>query len=826
MTDDLVTNFALGSDGETVAVPTSQQGAPATSPARAGTRARLAPRTSQETPPATVRGYAAGAQAYLDAGWEGVLPILPGEKKPKVVGFHGRKNRGQYPSPAKVRGWCRATGNRDANLVLRPPEDVIGLDIDAYDAKQGEAALAEAVRLWGPLPATWRSTSRPDDVVSGIRWFRVPAGVDWHEVTTALNRQAGLKNNDPDAWRDIDTISWSTRYGVVWPSVHPEGRPYLWFRPAGDIADRVPSPNELADLPEPWVAGLAKQPEVATPEAKRSTASHSASAAGSDRVVAARNQTQWAEVAIAGRLDDIARTVGHRNVALNEHALRIWRIWLTGFSSLTEAEVEQALLDAVAATGYLDSDGDRAAVNTIRSAKDGAVRLGPAEDAPEPGPEFDRSSVDAEALTGRIEFAAVPKGVNWIWDTRPSLRHVKHAATARGVAPLPLLGVMVAHALTSVPPHVVLPPIIGGQASLNSFFALVGPSGMGKGATEAVAEDLLQLEAVDFDVTSPGSGEGLTRSFARYSKDAPDGMEWISDRVLMTLPEVDALTALTKRMGATLVGTLRMAWSGETLGFGYADREKAVKLPKHSYRLTFVLGVQPERAGELLADGGGGTPQRFIWLPTIDPDYDAGVQLATADPRPWQVQDRWDTLSGSVRPRQEIEVPREAQEVVLTNHEQRMRTGKSDLDGHALLARLKFAFGLAVLDSRTSITVEDWDIAGAVMEVSNLTRAWVQQVLEDEQHQQAAKVGRLRATTADAEEAGRGEAAAGRVLRKLQNDLAKAGGDWVSESELKRKQRSPDRQAAAALMDTLAATPGVETRPAKQGGRQFRVVTA
>lgn len=381
----------------------------------------------------TSPGYAAAAPVYRDAGWLGVLPIKPGAKSPTVSGFHGKKARGRYPSDALVRGWGRLRDNQTANIAIRPGEDVIGIDVDAYDGKRGGAALAEATRRWGPLPATWRSTSRPGDDVSGISWFRVPEGGEWRDLKRALNGEDEVRANDPQAWADVETIWWGNRYGVVWPSVHPEGRPYVWFNPTGEVAERVPSPDELADLPTGWVAGLSK-PDEPAPVA-RVRASHFSAAPvgpGPDWGRAAEfapNQTEWVARGIDARLADVAASVGARNEALNEHAMRVWRLWLTGASSLTEAEVESRLLDAVAATGYLRSDGEDAAIKTIRSAKEGAMKHGPA-DMPDPnwtttasddgfdGKVRDRLEwlqVDQEArrLLNADDRKPIPNGVEW-----------------------------------------------------------------------------------------------------------------------------------------------------------------------------------------------------------------------------------------------------------------------------------------------------------------------------------------------------------------------------------------------------------------------------
>ena len=63
-----------------------------------------------------------------------------------------------------------------SNLGLRVNYGQIGIDVDAYDAKTGGRTLVEAESRWGPLPPTYRSSSRIDDDVSGIRVW-VPVGV-------------------------------------------------------------------------------------------------------------------------------------------------------------------------------------------------------------------------------------------------------------------------------------------------------------------------------------------------------------------------------------------------------------------------------------------------------------------------------------------------------------------------------------------------------------------------------------------------------------------------------------------------------------------------
>jgi hypothetical protein len=179
------------------------------------------------------------AEVYRRHGWSGTLALPARAKKPPPDGFTGAD--GRWPTADDLARW--RGGSAALNIALRPPHGVIGLDVDDYDQKCGAATLATLTAKWGELPATWRSTSRGVDNVSGIRWFRVPHTIhDWPS-------QAGP---------DIEVVRFAHRYAVVWPSVHPEGGEYVWVRPDGTVADGdIPRAGDLAELPAAWIAGLA-----------------------------------------------------------------------------------------------------------------------------------------------------------------------------------------------------------------------------------------------------------------------------------------------------------------------------------------------------------------------------------------------------------------------------------------------------------------------------------------------------------------------------------------------------------------------------------------
>ena len=83
--------------------------------------------------------YGAAAVDYWTAGWRGVLPLPAKAKKWPDKGFTGAN--GVDPSRADIQTWIE-NGRANSNIVLRLPDDVIGIDVDCYGGKQGAATIA------------------------------------------------------------------------------------------------------------------------------------------------------------------------------------------------------------------------------------------------------------------------------------------------------------------------------------------------------------------------------------------------------------------------------------------------------------------------------------------------------------------------------------------------------------------------------------------------------------------------------------------------------------------------------------------------------------
>lgn len=180
--------------------------------------------------------FGQAAMKYLKAGWPEVLPVWKGgvrDKQPMVKGYHGRE--GTWPDEMTTKMWSRRYSL--ANIALRLPRWVIGLDVDHYDGKTGGDTLYDLEEKLGYLLAGPTSTSR-EDGVSGIRLFALPgdyAGANWPA-------QAGS---------GIDVITWYERYVICYPSVHKTGRDYEWIV-EGDSWGGIPSPSDLPVLSKEW----------------------------------------------------------------------------------------------------------------------------------------------------------------------------------------------------------------------------------------------------------------------------------------------------------------------------------------------------------------------------------------------------------------------------------------------------------------------------------------------------------------------------------------------------------------------------------------------
>jgi hypothetical protein len=364
-----------------------------------------------------------------------------------------------------------------------------------------------------------------------------------------------------------------------------------------------------------------------------------------------------------------------------------------------------------------------------------------------------------------------------------------------------------AHAVASIPPEITLPGTIGGRMSLNLFVAPVGPSGGGKGAAEATAATGFNLPNVE---TVPlGTGEGVARTFRPAGTKADDPNPVTA--AIFSAPEIDTAAALASRQGATLFAELRKAYSGEQLGFGNAGKETRVVVAAGSYRACLIIGVQPLRAHTLLGASDGGLPQRFVWLPTSDPD---APDAPPEDPGVWKInRPSWLRPVGH---HTDLIVPEVATTAIRSHRLAVLREDPNvdPLDGHALLTRLKVAVGLMALDGRTVASDDDWTLAGHVMAVSNHTRERCQRALTE----QSRRTNTARALAV----ADREEIISDRKLQRCKDGILRViaqlpDARWIPGSQLRRSLKSDVRDYFDPAATDLIAENRISARRTPKG---------
>ena len=205
--------------------------------------------------------YAWAAVEYFYSGVGAPLPLPPRKKSPPPRHYTGFMV--DDVTRSKVRQWSRQR-RPTSNLALRLARKVLGIDVDDYANKHGAATIRRLEELYGPLPATVRSSSRHDGI-SGIYLFQIPDGLGLRA------RELSAVHVDGSMTGDVEVVWTHCRYMSCWPSRHPD-RPwprYRWFGLDGQRLQRIPVLEDLATLPEPWLPLLEQQQDQQRVPAKR-----------------------------------------------------------------------------------------------------------------------------------------------------------------------------------------------------------------------------------------------------------------------------------------------------------------------------------------------------------------------------------------------------------------------------------------------------------------------------------------------------------------------------------------------------------------------------
>ncbi|MET8265958.1 DUF3987 domain-containing protein [Micromonospora arida] len=353
----------------------------------------------------------------------------------------------------------------------------------------------------------------------------------------------------------------------------------------------------------------------------------------------------------------------------------------------------------------------------------------------EPAAEVAQQALNSGAST--VPLVNLPDA---FWSSRPLFKHIREAAWASVTSPDAVLGGLLARASGMVDHRIKFDSGRGPTGSLNTFVNLIAPSGQGKSEAMRTAMRLLQppryLSRLDGtadpelyrDGIGLGTGEGMAEAYMGWvqretgelDRKGEPKMEKVRAQVrhnaFFYVDEGQALTKMMKeRQGATVGMAIRTAWTGGSLGQANAREENTRFLPDGSYSMGLLIGYQPSVAQDLLADGGPGTPQRFLWLSAIDPNIpDEPVPLPDPFRMPLELPPGDPIVSFPADLRAQLrreQIARQRGEVVV-----------DELDSHVPLMRCKLAALLALLDERFEVTWEDWDLGGLIWVTSCAVR--------------------------------------------------------------------------------------------------------
>jgi hypothetical protein len=749
----------------------------------------------------------AAALAYAEAGWY-VLPTDPDDiKNPgSIVG--GRWHELSSRNPNQIRHWW--TENPKYGIALhcgRSGAIVFDLDVDSLKAVRDD--IADALSNAGAIQGTRRDGDR------GHYLYLMPE-----------DRQFG---NGAGAFMTWGEVRGKNGVIIVAPTPHPDAE-----TKDGDYNQR--RTGAVGPLPDVLRECLTEAGESAEPltNAELDTFLDTYEGGGCGRENCPHTVTGPVKRFDAAVADGASR---HDTMT----AVLVWALSEAMAGCYAAREVYNTLYATYAEK--FDADTERERVDGLGDEYLRMAAWAAAQADPERAHRNDELPTDAE--------------MEAFWGARPELERLRTFARARRVGPWAVFGTALARLLTTIPPSVVLPPTTGSFASLNFFVALVAPSGFGKNAAEKVAADALETATYVF-VTTPGSGEGIPKLYAYKRK--PRGQDWeqvnVRNAAMFSVPEVDTFAALTARGGSTLGPELRKAWMGEQLGFWWSDAEKRVTIMEHRYRMTMVVGVQPGRGGVLLQDADGGTPQRFIWLPTTDPK---APDEPPEEPEPWQLREwpkpqpaTYDTDDedgtklkfGPAVHEMKLDVPQDksefhvlelpvcAVEAIQQKQLEKLREEVPEdeaLDAHAMLAQLKVATALMWMNGRTDmVDEEDWNLADVVMRVSNATRANVAAALRTKASVENVRRGRAEGERAVASESVRRQAAVLRVAENMMRHIEVEGGEiariMLRNKKIARRDRDEYFDDAEALLLVQGRIEKVETEYNAQPGHVLRVV--
>jgi len=658
------------------------------------------------------------AKAYGKAGYN-IFPCKPGTKVPLTRnGVLDATHDPEY-----IEGWFGRREDLNIGLACGPQPNgvnLLAIDVDAH--KGGMETWADLMADKPNLGAPWHSTPN-----GGMHIF--------------FDAPATYRNTRERIGEGIDTRG-SGGYVVVPPSSFPVGSPAenRYYETTSDFA--LVSHRPL--LVPAWLAETLVQPQIDPHQPAQRD--RMADAPRGDDVSPGdwiRCHGDWpTELTRFGwqhahgdywtRPGKNVRE-GHSAVLHPSGPLVIFttdvppELERVGHPTTDRTGIAVSLFELIAAYEF---GGDlSAAGREIRRAMPAAPSRGAVVSRPEALPTVE--GVPGAGLNLNAEF----------WEARDVLGHIRQAAQARRVSPDALLINALARSATLIPPSLRLPPVIGKEATFDFLGVVAGETSSGKSIASGVGEDLLpdpggalldEDERVYLFDMPIGSGEGLVQAFMvperkpdENGKIKPTGKQVVGKQALhFTVDEATGLVAQAQRKGTTIIQTLATAWSGKTMGNTNASAETNRLIRGGRVRVAAVLNIQSSNAYMLFTDEltNLGLTSRMLLSSAHDP--------AAPDERPeWPGLISFPIPAGTQTGTKYMSYAQPILDQLDAERLASLKGGVADKEtGHTSLLRCKVASILAVWEGRQHVTVDDWALAGMIMDMSARVLAHLDQL--------------------------------------------------------------------------------------------------
>lgn len=333
------------------------------------------------------------------------------------------------------------------------------------------------------------------------------------------------------------------------------------------------------------------------------------------------------------------------------------------------------------------------------------------------------------------------------WEKRPILAQLRDLAWATRTCPEAILVSAFALLAGNIMPNVKVHGGIMTAASLNTMGLLIAAPGQGKSGAWSVASRFIDIvggcEPIIF---TPSSGQGIPTVYSTWRKpkgEIPGYFERTRYAAIGYFDETDNFASNKEQQSSNLSSNLRSAAMGKAVGSFTVNADTRTALKEGDYAFSLVACGQPLKMAWLLNEDemSGGLPQRFLWAPAVAMHHplERGEAETVHIQLPVHAQGR---PGGNAFSNEAVLVPKDEyvvwappsiQDYISDSFEDRQMFGGDPMKAHTDLARLKIAAYLMMMAGRIEMTLEDWDLAGEIMQMSYTTSQWTYQQLNESQ---------------------------------------------------------------------------------------------